>query len=526
MLFSLLFSNTLHFALMLITVFVFLSGALLHFDSWQLNKRKKTLLVRSLGFLLLASAADVHAAQIVSPLILTLMQFAKVVGLTILLASFIEEPILVKPRSTASAFLLPLLSLPFYHYAFFPLTSALFFIIALVCTRKVIVGLEKDFKLFAISMFFLGLSELIQVAFFWSDTPLIFWSQLLAEYGPLWMLQQGLHVLGISLLGYWVWGYIRFRLELQLFVTTAALSLTVFFVSAVYFTFLLLRNLETDALAHLKTDISLLGYALTAKQNEALTQAEYLSSVQRIQNAVLQQDKKALSAVAEEFVAQQKIDQLIIASTSGEVLYRSQDNERTNDVLSEDVALQAVQKGIGVTSFFVQEGVIAPQVYVEALTPIYKNGEKNQPVIGLVVASFIIDNAFVDGVKEVTGLDVTVFGGAQRAATTFVSFDGTSRNVGTFQSDEMIHEKVLNNGELFLGKTSIFQQPFYAAYAPVDSFENKHIGMLFVGKPQRTLLDAARQAITLMFNGSLIFVIFSLVPAYFYARFIKEHTQV
>jgi hypothetical protein len=49
--------------------------------------------------------------------------------------------------------------------------------------------------------------------------------------------------------------------------------------------------------------------------------------------------------------------------------------------------------------------------------------------------------------------------------------------------------------------------------------------MLFVGSPQSTLQEAARQAIRDTFSGSLLFVLLSLIPAYIFARFLRENAE-
>ena len=98
MLWQLLFSSTAFFALNLLAAFVFFSAGLLYFDSWQVDKGKKTPLLRSLGFFCLAAAAAYGATTLEIPAAGAAMQVVKVSGLALILYSLTSEPILSIPR--------------------------------------------------------------------------------------------------------------------------------------------------------------------------------------------------------------------------------------------------------------------------------------------------------------------------------------------------------------------------------------------------------------------------------------------
>lgn len=98
MLLQLLFSNTAYFALNILEAFVFFSAGLLYFDSWQINKHKRTPLVRSLGFFCLAGVAAFYATALNSPTAVLAAQVVKISGLAFILYSLTEEPILAVPR--------------------------------------------------------------------------------------------------------------------------------------------------------------------------------------------------------------------------------------------------------------------------------------------------------------------------------------------------------------------------------------------------------------------------------------------
>ena len=67
---------------------------------------------------------------------------------------------------------------------------------------------------------------------------------------------------------------------------------------------------------------------------------------------------------------------------------------------------------------------------------------------------------------------------------------------------------------------------YFTAYSPLKDQSDNVIGMLFVGKLQTSLFDTAEKSIRLTFIGSLILMVFSSIPNYFLARYIKENLDV
>ncbi len=251
MLIQLLFTNTAHFALTVFSAFVFFAAGLLYLDAWQVDRKIKTPLFRSAGFFLLAIVAVFHVTSIEIPLITVLTQFLKISGLTFILFSLLNEPVLHVPKKGKMALFVPFV-LPALSSALIPISAVIMLLIAATYFRKATEGLEKQLMPAAIAFFFLSISEMVNILFFWSHTEVVFWSRLLSQFGPAWNISHMLEAIGIIIFAVWIWGYIRFRLQVQLFVTTIALSLILFLSTTGLFTFLLLRNLEDDALEHLK----------------------------------------------------------------------------------------------------------------------------------------------------------------------------------------------------------------------------------------------------------------------------------
>jgi len=511
-----LFFTNLHFTIKVLVALAFFATGWLHFGSWQLEKEGKSLLVRSLGFFLLSVVAIGQAVSIDLELITFLLQITKLVGLLFILASLLKEPLLTLPKKEAAAISLLLIS-----ESLIPLSAVLYFIIALTYLRKSTEGYEKQSRPMFFAFLLLALSELITVSFFAQGSPVVFWSKLLAKFGSVWIASHALEFIGIIILGVWTWGYIRFRAQAQLFIIFITSSLVIFTITTFSFTFLLLRNLETDALSHLKTDVGVLRYALDRLQSEALAHAKVISENSVLKEAFAGGDTDKLYYTSLEFMLSQETSFLDIATASGKVVMRAEDKEKIGDSVSENIVVKSALIGKPRATVAVKANQIAPEIQIRAATPITDGATTS----GALVTGFAIDSAFVDGVKQVTGLDVSVFAKDTRAATTFVAPDGKSRFIGTKESDQNILSTVLEKGEQFTGPAEVLNQPYYTAYSPLKTADGEVVGMLFVGKLQTELFAAADRSIQLTFLGSALLMILSTIPAYFVARYIKENTK-
>lgn len=89
------------------------------------------------------------------------------------------------------------------------------------------------------------------------------------------------------------------------------------------------------------------------------------------------------------------------------------------------------------------------------------------------------NNELVDLLSKVTKGKVTIFNGDTRVATNVKDAAG-NRQVGTKASQAVI-DRVLKNGENFLGTANVMGEEHNAAYIPIKDNAGKILGMLFVG---------------------------------------------
>lgn len=515
-----LFFNIGHFSLSVLTAFVYFAAGLLYLDSWKVDKLKKTPLIRSIGFFCLSIVASMHAASVELVMALFLMQLLKIGGLILILSSLISEPILHPPGKGKLRVFVPF-AIPLLSTALIPLSGVLMLLIAAVYFRRVNESLDKQLKPAVLAFLFLGIAEILRIPFFWSDTAVVFWSKILATFGPLWSMHHIFELIGILILALWVWGYIRFRLQIQLFTTTVALTLCIFIITTFFFVFLLLRNLEADALSHLKTDVRVVQYAIERLEAESLAIATAVAENPEVKTAFSKNNENDLYKLTSNLMLSYNTNFLSVVNDTGRVVMRGEDKESVGDTLIFDPTVKSALDGQHLATVVSREGAIAPRIQINASVPFYEGAN----VRGAISTGFWIDSAFVDGVKDVTGLDVTVFGGNKRAATTFLGPDKKSRFVGTLEPNKDILNTVLEKGETFAGVANVLNQPYYTVYAPLKTYGDRPIGMLFVGKPQITLFETAKKSIDLTFLGSMILIVLSLIPAYLFSRFLSEQLE-
>ena len=527
MLYQFLFAN-IHFALTVFGALVFFAAGWLYFDSWKVDKTHKTAVARSIGFFLLALAYGIHATTIQTPLLLFILQTCKTLGLLIIISSLLLEPILYKPSNSQNT--------PKQNSAFFPfsiattvssvLSAVLMLFVSFVYLRKFTKGSEKQLRPAFFAFLLLAISEFISFSFFFKNTPVVFWSKLLTDYGLVWIGAHAFEFLGFVILGTWVYGYTRFRLNVQLFFITIISFLFIFLITTFIFTYSLLKNLENDTLSNLKTNVKVLHYTLNRLEEQTLTNARAVSGDSDIYEAVLKRDSEQLYKLTSQFLITHNTNFLVVTSATGEVLMRAENKDRIGDTLGNDPVVQQALNNKPMSTVISSPGIIAPSIEVKAAAPILnRDASSSARVVGSIITGFLVDNTFVDGVKALTGLEASVFGDNIRAATTFVDPDGKSRSIGTKETNSKVLEKVLKQGLVYAGPLQIQNQPYYSVYSPLKTVSNATIGMLYVGKPQTTILETAQKSIRFTFLGSVVLMILSLFPAYFLSRFIQKQVE-
>jgi len=546
------FGQNIHFAISLFATLVFFAIFWLHLDAWTSSKERKEL-VNASGFLLVALSFLVESTVIEQSVLghstldsvsQTLVLIIRSLGFGAIIIGQLIDPLQKKPETkglnaeefmddsspnaqvsdtppsatTKRAQAVGFGSIANASHLILPLGAGA---IAGLYWRRATIGLERHLKPVAVGFAFLAGFELLSLADLWrgSANPQI--AQLVAAFGVVWILQQILLLTSVVILGTWVWRYLTLRFFSQIFMIFTTLTLAIFLVTAVSFTFLLTRDVQRSSLDNLKTAANVLSYALNGKKNETLANAITVAENPAIVTATQSKDSKALANLTNTFLHDRKQSSLIITSSGGQVLLRAEDPERYGDSLSADTLVRRALIGQSTSSIRTRNGVLAPLVYISSATPMR---DANNQIIGTVTVSLVADNAFVDGIKQATGLDSAVYADNVRSATTFLASDGVSRLIGAKDINTQAQKSVLKQGKDFQGSVTVLNRPFLGVYEPLRDADNAIVGMLFIGEPKTAILKTAGHSIELTFIITAILTLLTIVPAYLVAKYI--HSQL
>lgn len=552
-----------HFAMSLFTALVFFAVAWLYLDAWFARKTFKDGL-KIVGFLLICLSFVAHASSIDQSILKDpifgagniVKDILRITGYIALLIGLITDPLQERPHYAEGAvdggsehesgkksfFRFPdlwgkgikptksniaaaglaiaipaeIFSLNFSSIILPVLASG----VAFWYLRRATIGLEDHLKPVSYSFFIFSIHELFSLSSLFKNTNSIAVYKLVESFNVIWIVEHLILLAGIIFLGRWVFRYLLKRLQSQLFMIFTFTVLSIFLVTTVAFTSLLLRSIQEDALSHLQTDVNILQYSITSKKAETLSDAQVVAQNPEIEKGVVDNDRKILKTLATSILLAKKQSLLVIVSKTGGVLMRGDDPERIGDSLSEDPLVKKALSGENISSVLTRDGVVAPTVSVRSAAPVRDSEE----IVGAVIVGMDIDSAFVDGVKDATKLDAAIYAGNIRSATTFVGPDGKSRWVGIKEENSNIKKAVLADGKPYTGSSTILNTSYLSAFAPLKDMDNVPVGMLFVGREQSSILQAAGRSIELTFIIATVLLVLSIFPAFFVSRYIT--TQI
>jgi hypothetical protein len=529
-----------HFAVNLLASLAFFAVFWLTYDAWQ-ERKKRVEAVKWSGFLLLAiglllNGAVVEQAELNHGFLVTtlpiLSVILRIIGYGLLIAGQLLDPLQKKPvyasdleseftakparkkvqavtpvaagaGSVAKLVLMPVLPL----------------CIAFQYWRRATVGLERHLRPVAVGFGLMAVFEVLAAANAWHTTTNPLFYDWVAVYGPIWWgAQLALLAAGI-IFGKWVWQYLTKRLHSQIFIVLVTATVGIYFVSTAGFSLLLLGNTRSQALNDLSTASKVLNYAVAGRELELKAQAEAAVVRPGITAAAMTSDHIAAIQAAGSFAGNHQLSSLVVTDADGKILFRSDDPGRWGDSISDNSLVQRALIGRDAASVSVTSGVVAPNVALVSALPIRT---PEGLIVGSIIASRSISNAFVDGIKSSTGLDSTVYGKDQRSATTLTTADGKHRAVGIKETNNDVLTTVLKQGKDFRGETSYQNRTYLAAYAPLKDADNTTLGMLLVARPASSLLADAGRSIELAFLTTVALLALSIVPVYLIAKKISS----
>jgi len=201
------------------------------------------------------------------------------------------------------------------------------------------------------------------------------------------------------------------------------------------------------------------------------------------------------------------------SSNVGQPGAEAENPDHWGDSVSSDSLVRKALIGEAGSTIVNTDGVLAPVVSIKSIA-VVRDGSN---IVGTVSTFVAADNAFVDGIKNSTGLDSSIYSGNVLSATTFVSSDGKTRQIGIMQTSGSI-KKVLTKGATYKGNVNIFNRSYLAVYTPLKDSNNNVVGMLFIGQSSSAVLENASHSIRLTFIVAALLMVLSIIPAYVGAK--------
>ena len=117
----------------------------------------------------------------------------------------------------------------------------------------------------------------------------------------------------------------------------------------------------------------------------------------------------------------------------------------------------------------------------------------------------------IDSFTEGRSVDVTIFYGDTRRATSLRDKDTGERILGTKASDEVI-QTVLNEGKTYeTDSVTINGETYYAFYMPAFDDSGKTVGMVFAGQPATEAQSQINQASMMILGTALLILVVALI---------------
>jgi hypothetical protein len=340
---------------------------------------------------------------------------------------------------------------------------------------------------------------------------IVFLRNLTVSYSMTWQLGVLFTFAAFVFLAIWAWHFIKQRAFLRTYVIFLILAVSVASVGALIFTTLVFKIIERNNLDLMTRGVEAEEILLNDRSTMALFVARLVSDDKDLMRDLKNDNRAALDERLQKYVDNANIDVLRIYSKFGEVLVSPTDYRDVGRIFNNDEILAfVITKKVQLRTFSQEEGVLTPIIVGRAIHPLLLNGE----LLGAVEVAYKFDNAFVDYSKETTGLDVTIYSGSRRSATTIKTVDGVSRWIGSEEADPDVLSNVLRHGRTFGTVTDRLGRVYYSAFKPLRHVNGDIIGMVSVGTPTNILLEDTRQQLITIFLLVTMLALLAALIAY------------
>jgi len=249
---------------------------------------------------------------------------------------------------------------------------------------------------------------------------------------------------------------------------------------AIFFTarHFMAEGFEKDAQRNLRNMERVVAAEVANLNDKYLDAARLIADNSSLVGAIMSRDVTTLKDILADTMKRTGAQFITLADAKGNVVLRSHSNKRGDSVLNQGVVQKALR---GEASVNTERGT-AVKFSVRAAAPI----KAGNSIIGVLIIGEALDShRFVDNIKKMTGLEMTIFEGDTRISTTLMN--NGARAVGTQLNRPDISNAVIGGGQTFEANAVLFGKPFKTLYWPLKDNAGKVMGMWFIGLDHSTV---------------------------------------
>lgn len=376
-------------------------------------------------------------------------------------------------------------------------------IISLLYFYRSSIGLERHLKKVSYGFAILSLFELLSLSSSFRSSIYVSIFELVAPYGVLNIVSFVLLIIAVLTLASWTWYYLLKRLSTQLFMLSMTGAVLLSLVTTGIFVTLLLKSVETESLIKLTSNAAVTSSLLEEKRLRIASETKQFALDSEVVAAIGEGNRQMLQAKVRNQMMQTGVSQIVIVDKNGAVLVNSENEEERGVSLGSDKYIEKALSGESVSGYFVTSATIAPSVSLRQASPVAG---------GAIMVSMVMDNAFVDGIKNSTGLSVSIYGDKMISATTEEVGESKTRLLGIKEVNPKVISTVYEKGEIYASSSQLGDSKYLSAYVPLTNQNNEVVSVMQVSQREVAAIQAAGKAVQTTFGLIILVMIFLAWP--------------
>lgn len=493
--------NNLHFSLEILGALAFLVVVWLAYDAFKIRKDFLTV-SRGVGFLFLAIAQLIHALNFSSDLWGYSGYISNILGLGFVVWNLWLEAPVSRPEFKAILILPGLSSLLVPFNVIAALGN---FTVSYLAYRQYKRELKKTLMPFWIGFSFFTLGAGLAV-FYERDA-----------FNVLWAVGHIAEFVGFLFVGWWVWHYLQLRIREEMLLIFVSITMFMAVLVSLTFSTILINRQEAQTSVNLSVNVKVLDYAISRLKEESLAKAKLIAGNEELKAAMASDNFPAIEELLNNIIVEEKLGLVTLVDSEGYAVMRAHAPSQREDLLSGQSSVSSALAGKAVVTI---EKDSVDGFAVRAASPIFAESGGN--IVGAVAAGFQLDNALADNIRRITGLEMSIYDGDTRVGTTALNPDGKTRSAGIKETNSVILEGVLKNGNDVTLRTAILSRPFLASFLPLKNSENKVVGMISAAKSQEEILKTAQATSRFTLVIVAIIMLIMVLPIYAITRRLSE----